>query len=280
MDQTRLRTPDPYGRTFQMDEQTLAAIAARLEARGKHPFFARVIGDYMDALGLSGPEAVLDLGCGTGVAARAIARRPEAKGPPVVAIDISAHLVELGRKLAGEEGLADRIKFRVGDAHGLGLPEGGFDVVVMHTLVSHVADPATVLAEGRRRLRPGGRLVVFDGDYASFTMATDAPDGGAETDRVLHGALFAELRVMRAMPRLLAEGGFGLEWSRAYVMADIGRAGFWAPTIASLRVLLPKAGAMPEAEARAFADALERSSAENRFFAASNFYTYLARRGG
>jgi SAM-dependent methyltransferase len=280
VDQTRLGTPDPYGRTFEMDEQTLAAIAARLEARGKHPFFARVIGDYMDALGLSGPEAILDLGCGTGVAARAIVRRPEVKGPPVTAIDISAHLVELGRKLADEEGLAARVDFRVGDAHGLGLPEGGFDAVVMHTLVSHVADPATVLAEGRRLLRPGGRLVVFDGDYASFTMATDAPDRGAETDRVLHGALFSQLRVMRAMPGLLAEGGFDLGWSRAYVMADIGRAEFWASTVASLRVLLPRTGAMTAPEAAGFADGLERASAEGRFFAASNFYAFVARRGG
>ncbi len=278
-DQSQLQVPDVYGRTHEMDEGTLAVMAERLEIRGRHPFFVAAIGEYMDRLALAGTEAILDLGCGTGVAARAIACRPEVRGP-ITAIDISPHLVEAGGRLAAEEGLGGRIDFRTGDAHGLGLPEGGFDVVVMHTLVSHVADPATVLAEGRRLLRPGGRLVVFDGDYASFTMATDAPDGGAETDRVLHGALFAELRVMRAMPRLLAEGGFGLEWSRAYVMADIGRAGFWAPTIASLRVLLPKAGAMPEAEARAFADALERSSAENRFFAASNFYTYLARRGG
>lgn len=280
MDQDRLRTPDPYGRTHRMDAQALAAIAARLEARGKHPFFARVIDDYLEAMTLSGLETILDLGCGTGVAARAIARRTEAKGPPLVAIDISAHLVEMGRTLADEEGLGGRIDFRVGDAHGLGLPEGGFDVVVMHTLVSHVADPATVLAEGRRLLRPGGRLVVFDGDYASFTMATDAPDGGAETDRLLHGALFAELRVMRAMPRLLAEGGFSLEWSRAYVMADIGRAEFWAPTIASLRVLLPRTGAMSEAEAAGFADGLDKASTAGRFFAASNFYTYIARRGG
>lgn len=280
MDQDRLRTPDPYGRTHRMDAQALAAIAARLEARGKHPFFARVIDDYLEAMTLSGLETILDLGCGTGVAARAIARRTKAKGPPLVAIDISAHLVEMGRTLADEEGLGGRIDFRVGDAHGLGLPEGGFDVVVMHTLVSHVADPATVLAEGRRLLRPGGRLVVFDGDYASFTMATDAPDGGAETDRLLHGALFAELRVMRAMPRLLAEGGFSLEWSRAYVMADIGRAEFWAPTIASLRVLLPRTGAMSEAEAAGFADGLDKASTAGRFFAASNFYTYIARRGG
>ena len=37
---------------------------------------------------------------------------------------------------------------------------------------------------------------------------------------------------------------------------------------------------MPEAEATAFADALERASAAGRVFAASNFYPYLARRGG
>ncbi len=232
----------------------------------------------MDALGLAGPEAILDLGCGTGVAARAIARRSDAKGP-VTAVDISAHLVDMARRLAGEEGLAGRIDFRTGDAHELGLAQGGFDVVVMHTLMSHVADPATVLAEGRRLLRPGGRLVVFDGDYASFTITTDAPDGGAETDRMLHGALFSQLRVMRMMPRLLAESGFGLQWSRAYVAADIGQAEFWAPTIASLPVLLPRTGAMSEAEAAAFADRLQRASATGRFFAASNFYTYVARRG-
>ncbi len=55
----------------------------------------------------------------------------------------------------------------------------------MHTLISHVADPASVLAEARRLLRPGGRLAVFDGDYASLTCATDAPDGGEATDRAV-----------------------------------------------------------------------------------------------
>lgn len=54
---------------------------------------------------------------------------------------------------------------------------GDFDVVVMHTLVSHVAQPEAVLAEGAPLLKPGtGRLAIFDGDYASMTFATDAPD--------------------------------------------------------------------------------------------------------
>jgi hypothetical protein len=153
-------------------------------------------------------------------------------------------------------------------------------VAVMHTLVSHVADPAAVLAEGRRLLKPGtGRLVVFDGDYASLTLATDAPDGGEETDRAVQRGIIAQPRVMRAMPRLLAAAGLGLVWSRAYVVADIGRADYCAPMMASFRVLLPKVGAMSQAEADAFVDGLEQASAEDRFFGASNFYTYVARRG-
>lgn len=50
--------------------------------------------------------------------------------------------------------------------------------------------------------------------------------------------------------------------------------------IASFRVLLPKVGVMSEAEADAFVDGQDRASAENRFFGASDFHTYMARRSG
>jgi hypothetical protein len=81
---------------------------------------------------------------------------------------------------------------------------------------------------------------------------------------------------MRAMPRLLGARGMPLRWSQAYVVADIGKADYFAPMIVSLRVLLPKAGAMADAEAASFADSLEAASAANHFFAASNFYTFIA----
>jgi SAM-dependent methyltransferase len=276
MAQTSLTSPDVYGRTFELDQPTLAVIAERLEARGKHAFFATAIGDYLDALHLSGPEAILDLGCGTAVAARHICRRPECHGP-IIAIDISEGLIAEARRHALSEGIDQRIDFRVGDAHGLGLPAGGFDVVVMHTLISHVAQPSEVLAEGARLLKPGtGRLVIFDGDYASMTFATDAPDGGEETDRAIQRGIIAQPRVMRAMPRLLADIGLELVWSKGYVVADIGRMDFWRSSLVSQRVLLPKAGVMTEVEANALVDRLEHASAENRFFGASNFYTYIA----
>src|ERR1700754_2933492 len=182
--QTQLDGQDAYGRTFEADDAVLLAIAARLEARAKHAFFTNAINEYMDALRLSRKEAILDIGCGTGVVARHIARREDVKGH-ITAIDISPYLVDRGRHLATEEGTASRIDFRVGDAHSVGGEHGGFDLIIMHTLLSHVVDPSPVLDESWRLLRPGGRVVVFDGDFRSLTYATDVPDDGAETDRLI-----------------------------------------------------------------------------------------------
>ncbi len=276
--QTQLRAPDVYGRTFEMDALALAAIAERLESRGAHQFIAAVIDEYMTGLIQSPSDSVLEIGCGTGAIARAIVRRPEMKGH-IMAVDISPELLRMARQLAADDGLDGRIDFRVGDAHGLDLPDGSFDVVVMHTLVSHVAQPATVLAEGRRLLRPGsGRLVIFDGDFASWTFATGAADVGEATDRAVQRGIVAHPRAMRALPRLLGEAGLDLNWYRAYAVADVGRADFWLSSIASFRVLLPAAGTMTQAEVDAFVAELEQASAENRFFGACNFYTYLAQR--
>ena len=73
-------------------------------------------------------------------------------------------------------------------------------------------------------------------------------------------------------------GGLDLLWSRGWLATDIGRADFTAPGLPSLRVLLPRAGAMTQAEAGAFVDGLERASAENRYFGGYAFYAYVAAR--
>src|SRR5919112_2542986 len=68
-------------------------MVSRLEVRGKHWFFQKVLREYLDAMAVDSAETVLDLGCRTGVAARTIARRADFSGR-VTGIDLSPYLVE------------------------------------------------------------------------------------------------------------------------------------------------------------------------------------------
>ena len=73
----------------------------------------------------------------------------------VTAIDISADLVKKGEVQARQEGLECRIEWLVGDAQELSLPDGFVDLVLAHTLVSHVPEPRRVIQQAARVVRPG-----------------------------------------------------------------------------------------------------------------------------
>lgn len=129
-------------------------------------------------------------------------------------------LLEAARRLAAEEGMGGRIEFRVGDAHALDPADASFDVVIAHTLVSHVTDPATVLREVARVVRPGGAVVVVDGDYASWTFGCSDPVLGRAMEEALLAAVISKPRVPRDMPRLLCGAGLRLGPTQAHVYAE------------------------------------------------------------
>jgi len=272
-----MATVDVYRITDQLDDPTLDAVAARLEARGKHPRFIAMMREYLEAMRIDSAATVLDLGCGTGVVSRAIAQRRGFAGR-VTGIDRSPYLIAAARRFAVGEGVPKAIEFRTGDSQSLGLPDAAFDAVVAHTLISHVEDPAAVMREMARIVKPGGRVGIFDGDYASLTYGTADRTQGKATDEMIINALVTNPRVMREMPQLLKEAGLALETSFAYVVADIARADFFAPGLQSLLRVLPKSGAMTESEARDWVNTLSRQSDEGTYFGASNFYSYVARR--
>ncbi len=272
-----MATVDVYRITDELDDPTLDAVAARLEARGKHARFISMMQEYLGAMEIDSAATVLDLGCGTGVASRAIAQRQGFAGR-VTGIDRSPYLIATAKRFAAGEGVADVTEFRTGDSQSLSLPNAGFDAVVAHTLISHVEDPASVLREMARIVKRGGRIGIFDGDYASLTYGTIDPTKGKATDEMIINALVTNPRVMREMPHLLKEAGLVLEASFAHVVADIGSADFFAPGLQSLVRVLPKSGAMSESEARAWVNAMLRQSDEGTYFGASNFYSYVARR--
>src|SRR5215211_3431906 len=158
---------DPFRITDKLEDPLLDVMISWLEVRGKRWFFQKVLREYLDAIAVDSAETVLDLGCGTGVAARTIARRADLSGR-VTGIDLSPYLVEAARWLADEERLGGQVEFRSGDTRELDIPDGKFDAVVAHTLVSHVEEALTVLEEAGRVLKPGGLIAIFDGDYATM----------------------------------------------------------------------------------------------------------------
>ena len=268
---------DVYRITDQLDTETLDVLETRLEARGRHPRFLHMMGEYLDAMSIDAAATVLDVGCGTGVVARTIARR-KGFGGHVTGIDLSASLIEAARRFATGEGLSGVIDFHAGDSQSLKLPDAAFDAVIAHTLISHVDDPRAVLGELARVVKPGGMIGIFDGDYASITFGTDDPARGRAMDEAIIAAIVTNPRVMREMPQLLRDTRLDLVSSFAYVLAEVGTADFWKPGIQSFMKLLPKSGAATEAEAVAWADEVLRRSDEGVFFGACNFYSYLARR--
>jgi ubiquinone/menaquinone biosynthesis C-methylase UbiE len=266
---------DPFANTDKLDPALLDAMIQRLEARGAHPFFKRVFDDYLGAMDIDAARAVLDLGCGTGVAARAIAHRPNFAGR-VTGIDLSPYLTQQAQRLAAAEGLGSRVAFRAGDTRSLNLGDGAFDAVVAHTLLSHVDRPLAVLQEAARVTRPGDLIAIFDGDYASITFALEDAARTAEHDRKFIAGIVSSPYVMRQMPRLLRQAGLELVKTFSYVIADIGTADFWGSAVEAFAKLLPKTGAMTEAEAASWLQSLKRASEEGVFFAASNYYAYVA----
>ncbi len=112
--------------------------------------------DLSAALALLDPTLVIgDLGCGTGTLAAALAPHVA----HVHAIDGSPAMLATARaRLAG----LGNVTLTEGALESLPLPDACLDAAVLLLVLHHVADPARVLAEARRVLRPNGRLHIAD----------------------------------------------------------------------------------------------------------------------
>ncbi len=104
-------------------------------------------------------DRVLDVATGTGHTAFAFA--PHVR--EVVATDITPEMLKEGEKLKAEFGIpAQRVKFRLADAHELPFADESFEVVTCRRAAHHFTDIRRALHEMYRVLRRGGRLVVDD----------------------------------------------------------------------------------------------------------------------
>lgn len=113
---------------------------------------------------------VLDVGCGPGTITRDLGALVGSEGA-VLGVDSAADVVAQAEQACD----LPQVRFAVGDALNLDVPEGTYDVVHAHQVLQHLADPVAALREMRRVTRPGGLVAVRDADYAAMTWHPAVP---------------------------------------------------------------------------------------------------------
>lgn len=270
-------TRDPHRFVNELDHVAVAGLSARLESRAQDEVFARLLDKYLLRLNLPASAQVLEVGCGTGAVLRSLARRRDFDGS-ALGVDQCQHFIDAANKFAQAEGIGERLSFEIGDAHCLDFAPATFDLVIAHTLISHVTSPLAVLREMARLVRPGGRIVVFDGDYASLTYAYPDHGFGRRMDAALASATFNNPRIMRDLPRLFPGLGLKLEAAWGEAVVEIATASYFKSFAETYVPYVKKARLLPAQAVDAWYDEQCQAMKAGTFFAACNYYTYLARR--
>jgi SAM-dependent methyltransferase len=198
----------------------LFSSVASLEERGRSGYMAVVRG-LLDALAIQPGESVLEVGCGSGVIMRELARRT-AGANRLIGRDVNPYLLREARALARRAGLLDDIDFGEGRGEALPLPAAVVDVALSSTVFEE-GDADRMLAEIVRVTRPGGRIgiVVRATDMPfwvnlpldpALKAKVDAPNvigGGVAPNGVADASLYRRLgalglRVLKCFPQLVS----------------------------------------------------------------------------
>lgn len=115
---------------------------------------------FLEEVGLESlyGKRVLDIGCGIGQYSVLCAKL----GAEVTGVELSPVGVETAREVARANGVEERCHFLQGDVTQKELPDGHFDVVLLHEVLHHAVKYPGLKALLHRVTRPGGRIVIAD----------------------------------------------------------------------------------------------------------------------
>jgi SAM-dependent methyltransferase len=213
---------------------------------GLEPMLAPIDEPLIEALALTAPVRIADVGCGSGATTMHVWRRAPA-GSIAHGLDLSPTLIEIARQRRGAHDAS--VAFEVADMETTAPPQPAFDRLVSRLGVMFFHDPPAAFANLQRWLVPGGRFafaVWGPVDDNAWIMATRA-------------AVAETLDLPPIDPSAPGPFRYG---DVAPLVSLLGNAGFVDVTVTDWRQALPVGGGLPAADAAQFALASFSSFAE------------------
>jgi SAM-dependent methyltransferase len=223
-------------------------------------------------------QRLLDVGCGLGDGARALAGDLGPAGE-VVGIDASTVMLEAARTRWDADCPA---YFVVGDAQALALPDASFNAARSERMLQWLPDPAAAVAELARVVRPGGRIALIDTDWGSLDVEIGDPDLSDAVRRTMSVERRRPSRVGRRLADLAHDAGLGevaqtqavQRWTEWDPDASPSPIGFFP--VRDLADDALDAGELSADDAERFMQQAERAAREGRFVLSLTAYAIVA----
>jgi ubiquinone/menaquinone biosynthesis C-methylase UbiE len=251
-----------------------AGLLAFLDHQEQAPDVAARRRRSCERLALCAGARVADVGCGAGTAARELAALV-LPGGEAAGVDINPPLIEAARARATAAGVP--VTFHAANALSLPFADASLDGYRAERLYQHLPDPAAALAEARRVLAPGGRIVLVDQDWDTLVVDSDDLATTRSIVRGFGGGI-VNAAVGRRYHRLLAEAGFTdvVVEADAHASRSYDDHGFYVELMA---ISTEATGAVARAVVQPWLEDQRERGRQGRFFLAITHFIASARRG-
>ena len=255
---TKLEFDDEWSRAVEDFNASTEAIARR----------ARIL----DALSLSPGNRVLDVGCGPGHQVSELSTVVGDAGR-IEGVDAAESAVEIARRRCCE---LRNVEFQVAEATSLPFDANTFDAVMSSQVFEYLDDVRGALAEIRRVLKTGGRVLIHDTDWGTALWHSSDADRMARIMKVWDGHL-ADPFLPRTLGATLIDAGFENVHAEAFVQLatnfDESSAGALLMRFVADYVVTE---GISQSEADAWAGDLKEMAASGRYFSSWNEYIFTA----